>query len=204
MMSQFEQRSEGWRLDRIGKITASRMVDVLAAGSSERRKGYMMQLIAERLSGVSAEEMYVSKEMQRGIDLEDMARAVFALDKGLEVREAGFFTDADIEWLGASPDGLTSDGGLVEIKCPKTSTHIGYHIERKCPSKYYAQIQCQLAVTGLAHAYFVSYDDRVPERLQMLCVHVPRDEPYIKEMRAKVLHFLDEAQEIMNSLGEGF
>lgn len=204
MMSEFEQRSKEWYADRLGKATASRMSDVLAAASSERRKSYMMQLIAERLSGVSAEDFYVSKEMQRGIDLEDMARAVFALDKGLEVREAGFFTDTHIEWLGASPDGLTSDGGLVEIKCPKTSTHLSYCLERKCPSKYYAQVQCQLAVTGLAHAYFVSYDDRVPERLQMFCVHVPRDEPYIKEMRARVMQFLDEAQDIINSLGEGF
>ena len=204
MMHSAEQRSREWYLLRVGRITGSRMSDVLAAASSERRKSYMMQLIAERLSGDSAEDVYVSKEMQRGIDLEDMARTVFSLEKGLEVAEAGFFTDADIEWLGASPDGLTSDGGLVEIKCPKTSTHIGYHIERKCPSKYYAQVQCQLAVTGLAHAYFVSYDDRVPERLQMFCVHVPRDEPYIKEMRARVMQFLDEAQDIINNLGEGF
>ena len=204
MMHSAEQRSKEWYKNRLGKVTASRMSDVLAAPSSERRKSYMMQLIAERLSGVSAEDVYVSKEMQRGIDLEDMARAVFAMEKGLEVREAGFFTDADIEWLGASPDGLTSDGGLVEIKCPKTATHIGYCVERKCPAKYYAQIQCQLAVTGLSHAYFVSYDDRVPGQYQMFCVHVPRDETYIKEMREKVLQFLDEAQDIINTLGEGF
>ncbi len=200
MMSDASQRSEEWYTARLGKVTASKMIDVLAASSSQTRKNYMLQLIAERISGMSAEDFYVSKEMQRGIDLEDTARTMFFLESNIDVKEAGFFTDIDIPWLGASPDGLTSDGGLIEIKCPKTSTHISYHLEGRCPPRYYAQVQCQLSVTGLAHAYFVSYDDRVPEHLQLFSVKVERDEPYIKDMRAKVSEFLDEIEFIIKEL----
>ncbi len=197
-----DQRSKAWYEARLGKVTASRILDVTGA-TSERRKTYMMQLAAERLTQAPVDSGYMSDAMKRGVELEDVARSLFSLESGLEIEETGFHVDEFIPWLGASPDGFTSDGGLVEIKCPNTATHLTYCKERRLPAKYRGQVQCQLSVTGRSHAYFISFDDRLPERLQLLVVRVARDEAYIQEMREKVNCFLEELDEFIESITQG-
>jgi exodeoxyribonuclease (lambda-induced) len=113
------------------------------------------------------------------------------------VQEVGFIKDLHIEGLGCSPDGLTSDGGIVEIKCPNSNQHVSYYREKRLPLKYRAQVMCQMAVTGVEHAYFVSFDDRVPVHLQLSIVKVQRDEDYINDMLSKSRAFLAELESLM-------
>ena len=194
-----EQRSDGWYSARLGLVTGSRVADVLT-GTAEKRKAYMMQLAAERLTGVPQDNIYITAAMQRGIDLEDTARMLFSLETEIGISETGFWIDEELKGWGASPDGITSDGGIIEIKCPNTITHLGYYKDKKLPAKYKPQVMCQLAITGREHAYFCSYDDRLPEHLQLFFCRVERDEDYIAVMRKKVEVFLNELEDLVCEL----
>jgi len=198
------QGSPEWFAQRLGHVTASRMSDVLAKGKSVEavtRQKYKMQIIAERISGQVAES-FTNAAMQWGTEHEPFARIRYEADKGVFVDEAEFYTHPTIKWLGASPDGLVGEDGLIEIKCPNTQTHLGYLLEQKVPPAYVNQIQTQLWVTGRAWCDFVSHDPRVPERLQLLVVRMERDEKLISVMEAEVKRFLIEVQESIIKLGE--
>lgn len=150
----------------------------------------MMQLIAERLSGVPIDN-YVSKAMQHGIDTEMSAITMYSLKTGIKVTPGFFVDDTEIDNFGATPDGFTPNG-VLEVKCPNPATHVQYLYQPSLAvKKYYAQMQCQMSVTGRDHATFVSFDYRVPEKYQLLIVEVPADTPYIREMREKVSEFLE-------------
>jgi predicted phage-related endonuclease len=128
----------------------------------------------------------------------------YEADRGVFVDEAEFHAHPTIKWLGASPDGLVMGAnGLIEIKCPNTQTHLGYLLEQKVPAAYINQIQTQLWVTGRSWCDFVSFDPRVPERLQLLVVRMERDEKLISVMEAEVEKFLIEVEESIIKLGEG-
>jgi len=121
-----EQRTDEWFAQRLGKVTASRVADVMAktkTGYSASRENYMAQLVVERLTQTKAES-FTNAAMQWGTDQEPFARAAYEAAQGVMVEEVGFMSHPDIEMAGASPDGLVGDDGLLEIKCPNTATHI--------------------------------------------------------------------------------
>jgi predicted phage-related endonuclease len=164
----------------------------------------MMQLAAEQLTGTSHDTTRVTAEMQRGTDLEPVARTLFSLQTGLTVEQTGFLIDISMPGMGASPDGmLVEEDAIIEIKVPNTSTHLSYFLDKKLPAKYKAQVHAQLLVTGRSFAYFVSYDDRVPAHLQLLIVRVERDNDYIQIMRSKVAQFLKELDMLLETLKTG-
>lgn len=197
-----EQRTQEWFAQRAGKVTASRVVDVLAkvkAGEAASRANYRAQLVAERLTGVPA-ETYSNGAMQWGTDTEPLARASYELRNGLWVKDAGFVSHPTIENAGASPDGYVGDSGLIEIKCPNTATHIETLLAKKAPGKYIPQMQFQMACTGSDWCDFVSFDPRMPEKHQLFVFRVARDEEFIKAMEAEVVKFLEEVQTTINEL----
>lgn len=195
-----EQRSLGWYQARLGNVSASRVADIMI-GTKDKINAYMLNLAAERLTGLR-DEIYINKAMQRGIDTEEIAKSVFMFQTGIEVFETGFWKDTEIVGFGASPDGLTCDGGLIEIKCPQSNTHLKYLRDRKLPDQYKPQVQAQLAVTGLPFAYFMSFDNRLPNNLQNFIIHVPRDEDYIALMRKKVQAFLNDLEDLIDKLSK--
>ena len=188
---------------RLGHVTASRMSDVLAKGKSGEavtRQKYRMQLVAERITGLVAES-FTSAAMEWGTEQEKFARIRYEADTGYFVDEAEFYTHPTIKWLGASPDGLLNDtGGLLEIKCPNTQTHLGYMLDKKAPAVYINQMQTQMWVTGRAWCDFVSFDPRVPEHLQLFIVRLDRDDALIERMEVEVHKFLSEVEESINVL----
>jgi hypothetical protein len=105
-----------------------------------------------------------------------------------------------IEWFGCSPDGLVGEDGLIEIKCPNTTTHIEYLQEGKPPSKYIPQMMAQMACTGRKWCDFASFDPRMPEELQLFVVRLNRDDAYIQEMETEVKKFLDEVEQVLAQL----
>lgn len=191
---EIEQRSEEWYKIRLGKVTASRIADIMAktkTGPAASRKNYMAELICERLTGVKAES-YKSAEMQRGIDLEPEARQAYEIETFQAVIECGFIPAPDIEMSGASPDGLVSYDGLIEIKCPNTAIHIDTLITKEIDKKYIYQMQWQLFCTDRAWCDYVSYDNRLPENLRLFIKRVYRDDKLIEEIKAEVIKFLEE------------
>lgn len=197
------QGTPEWFEQRLGHVTASRMSDVLAKGKSGEavtRQKYRMQIIAERITGLVAES-FTSAAMEWGTEHEPLARIRYEADTGYFVDEAEFYTHSTIKWLGASPDGLLNDtGGLLEIKCPNTQTHLGYMLDKKAPAAYINQMQTQMWVTGRAWCDFVSFDPRVPEHLQLFIVRLDRDDALIERMEVEVHKFLSEVEESINVL----
>lgn len=197
-----EQRTDEWFAARLGKVTASRIGDIMAkteSGYSAARKNYMAQLLCERLTGMR-EDTFVSAAMQRGTDLEAKARATYILTNGDLVEEIGFVEHPNIEMSGASPDGLVNDDGLIEIKCPNTATHLEFIRTKKPKSEYILQMQWQMACTGRSWCDFVSYDDRLPEKFAFYSIRLKRDDDLIKEIEDEVQKFLDELRGMIQIL----
>ena len=196
-----EQRTEEWFADRLGKVTASRVADVLAkikTGESASRKNYKMELVVQRLTG-KPQESFTNAAMEWGTEQEPFARMAYEAHTGTFVKEEGFVDHLTIEGFGCSPDGIVGEG-LIEIKCPNTANHIETVLENKVPSKYIPQMQCQMACTGAKWCDFVSFDPRVPEDLQLLVVRVERDQEYIDSMEVEVKQFLSEVLDLFNQL----
>ena len=197
-----EQRTEEWFAQRIGKVTASRVADVLAtikSGESASRRNYRMQLVCERLTG-KKEETFTNVHMERGIELEPIARSLYEIKNDSFVTEVGFVEHPTIKMAGASPDGLVGDDGLIEIKCPTVANHIETLTSKSAPTKYIAQMQFQLACTNRAWCDFVSFNNELPEHLQLFVKRVYRDDIYITIMEKEVSAFLNEVANTVNEL----
>lgn len=199
-----EQGTPEWFAQRCGKVTASRVADIIAktkTGAAASRGNYMAQLVAERLTGQPAES-FKSAAMQFGTDTEPMARMAYETQIGMLVDEVAMIPHPTIEMSGASPDGLVGHEGLVEIKCPNTSTHIETLLDEKVPSKYVTQMMWQMACTGRSWCDFVSFDPRMPEDMQLFIKRVPRDKEMIASLEAEVVKFLEELDELLAKLLE--
>jgi len=194
MIEMMDQGTEEWFTIRIGKVTASRVADVIAktkTGYSASRDNYMAQLVCERLTGQKGES-FTNAAMQHGTETEPLARAAYEALKDVLVDEVGFVPHPSIDMAGASPDGLVGDDGLLEIKCPNTATHIETLMSKTVPGKYNTQMQFQMACTGRQWCDFVSFDNRLPEQFQLFVKRVPRDDEFIKQMEDEVVKFLNE------------
>jgi putative phage-type endonuclease len=194
MIEMMEQGTEEWFTIRIGKVTASRVADVLAktkTGYSTSRDNYMAQLVCERLTGEKGES-FTNAAMQHGTETEPLARISYEVAHNVLVDEVGFVPHPSIIMAGASPDGLVGDDGLLEIKCPNTATHIETLLSQTVPSKYNTQMQFQMACTGRSWCDFVSFDNRLPQELQLFVKRVPRDDLFIKQTEDEIVKFLNE------------
>ena len=202
MIEMIEQRSDAWFQARIGKVTASRVADVLAktkTGYSTTRDNYMAQLVCERLTGQKGDS-FTNAAMQHGVDTEPLARLAYEVAQNVLVDEVGFVPHPSIIMAGASPDGLVGDDGLLEIKCPNTATHIETLLSQTVPGKYNTQMQFQMACTGRSWCDFVSFDNRLPEELQLFVKRVPRDDVFIKQTEDAIVKFLAELDDKINKL----
>lgn len=197
-----EQKSPEWFAARLGKATGSRIAEIVAktkSGDSASRGNYMAQLVIERLTN-KQEESYSNDFMDWGNLQEPFARAAYEAATNVLVDEVGMITHPRIEMSGASPDGLVGDDGLVEIKCPKTATHIETLLSKTVPGKYNIQMQWQMACTDRSWCDFVSFDPRMPDGLQMFLKRVPRDDALIKTLEDEVIKFLKEVDSKLEQL----
>ena len=202
MIEMMEQGTEEWFTIRIGKVTASRVADVIAktkTGYSASRDNYMAQLVCERLTGQKGES-FSNAVMQHGTETEPLARLSYEVATNVLVDEVGFVPHPSIEMAGASPDGLVGTDGLLEIKCPNTATHIETLLSESVPGKYNTQMQFQMACTGRQWCDFVSFDNRLPEELQLFVKRVPRDTVFIRLIEAEIVQFLAELDDKINKL----
>lgn len=188
------QNTLEWRLQRVGKVTASRVADIMAktkSGYSASRGNYMAELVCERLTGVPTDP-FKSAAMEWGTAQEPHARSAYEAVGGVLVEEVGFVPHPSIPDAGASPDGLVGAVGLIEIKCPYTATHIETLLSGKVPDRYNTQMQWQMACTGRTWCDYVSYDPRMPENMRLFLARVFRDQSAILAMETEVLTFIHE------------
>jgi len=197
-----EQRTQEWFEARLGKVTASRVADIVGktkSGYKASRANYMAQLVCERLTGRQGES-YQNAAMVWGTEQEPAARGAYEARAGLLVQEVGFVSHPTIQDAGASPDGLIGEDGLVEIKCPNTATHIETMLEGVAPSHYNTQMQWQMACTERKWCDFVSFDPRMPENMQLFIYRVHRDAEIINELEREVEKFLSELDKKVRDL----
>lgn len=193
-MSDPGKESDEWAQSRLGKLTASRMADAIAktkAGWSTSRQKYMIELMAERFTGMSA-DAYLNSAMLWGIETEPAARAAYEAQSGYPVIKAPFVDHPVIPMSGCSPDGFAGDDGLVEIKCPETRTHVANLINKIIPDNYVIQMQWQMACTGRQWCDFCSFDPRMPAKLRLSITRVKRDDKLIAGLQKLAIDFLNE------------
>lgn len=201
-----EQRSPEWYAARCGSLGASQLNEALAttkSGWGASRENLKNRIIAERLTGVPA-ETFQNAAMAWGVAQEDNARTAYEASRGVFVQEMGIALHPTLLHTHASPDGLVGDDGLIEIKCPNTTTHIETLRVKKAPSKYINQMLWQMRCTDRQWCDFVSYDPRLPSHLQLFVTRVERDDVAIAGLELKVAEFLNEVQQEIDRLNEEF
>ena len=199
------QGTGAWFNERTGKLTASRMaaaMSFLKTGkeSSERRK-LKIEILAERLTD-NIVPKFTNDAMQWGIEKEPEAKSAFEAKTGLIVTDVGFVDHPTIEHCGASPDGLVSDGSLIEIKCPTTGRHLEYLLAGVVPEEYRPQMTLQSACMGKP-VWFVSYDPRLPEKQSLFIRKFEPTEKEIKEVEEAAVQFLSEVDEMFDLITIG-
>jgi putative phage-type endonuclease len=200
-----QQGSAEWLQSRLGKVTASRVSDVVAktkSGYSASRANYLAQLVCERLTG-QPQDSFQSAAMEWGTEHEPEARMAYEFLRDATVTQAGFIEHPKMA-AGASPDGLVGEDGMVEIKCPNTATHIQTLLTEKVPAKYVKQMQWQMYIAEREWCDFASYDPRVPEAMRLWVKRVHRDHPMIEELVTEVSKFLDEVSDTVESLSNKY
>lgn len=198
------QRSPEWFAARAGRLTGSKAADAMSflkgGKESAARRDYRFQLVAERLSGQPQEDGYVNEAMQRGIDKEPDALGAYEVLTGRVGRKSGFLSH-DTILAGCSLDAHVGDfSGIVEIKCPKTVTHLKYLRAGVVPEDYLPQITHNLWISGAAWCDFLSFDDRLPENMRTFLVRVNRDEKAIAAYVEAATKFLSEVDLEVSSL----
>jgi putative phage-type endonuclease len=201
-----EQRSDEWFAARLGRVTASRVADIIAqtkSGYSSSREKYMGELLCERLTGKRT-VLFMTTAMSWGTDTEPMAALAYEAKTGNLVEGVGFVPHPTIEAAGASPDGLVDHDGLIEIKCPIESTHTSTLMSKTVPSKYIPQIQWQMASVSpnVKWVDFISYNPNFPDDLQLFVTRVERNDEYIDSLEVEVKQFLEEVETTILKLKE--
>ena len=194
-----DQGSPGWVRERIGKLTASRMGDVMAVLKNgkpgEARTQYLKQLVAERMTD-SAQEFFVTQPMQWGIDCEPAAAEEYEAITGEIVVPAPFIPHPTIEHFGASPDRLVNADGLIEIKAPATANYVEWRRTQEIPERYRWQMLAQLACTRRQWCDFVAFDPRVIYGSPIWIKRFVPTADEIAEVELSALVFLEEVDRV--------
>lgn len=203
------QGSMEWLTNRAGRVTASRVADVLdrtAKGlPTAKRTAYLWQVVEETLTGRPA-PCFVNAAMQWGTDTEPFANAAYLDETGFICTTAGLIVSDEVDRLAYSPDGLIGEDGLLEIKCPATSTHLQRLREGVVPDAYKPQMATGMLVTGRAWCDFYDYDPRLPLEFQSFRVRYTREDAkdLIETIKTEVPAFLAEVDQILEDLRNRF
>jgi len=202
IISEHEQGSPEWLLDRLGIPSASNFGKLMTAGlkASTQAEVYQNRLVAEWYTG-EPENVFVSDAMLRGTELEPQAREAYEFATDKEVEQVGFVYMDESKLVGCSPDGLCAAHG-VELKCPLPSTHVSYLLSDALPDAYTGQVQGSMYVTGLEAWDFVSYCPGFPP----LIITVERDEKWMNAFEPLLEKFIEgmlaKREKLIELLGE--
>jgi len=201
------QGSDEWFSARLGKITASRLGDLMKVtkyGESTYKTRLRMELAIERITGKPASNVVMNKAMHDGVEREPDARTLFEAVTGKEVALCGSFDHPTVVNTAASPDGLLrGENAILEIKCPTHVTHAKNLMAETMPNNYVYQVQWQIACTESTHGYFASYHPDFPPELRLKVVKVERDDEVISKITTAVKQFDIEIESLINDIKKG-
>ena len=204
---QLAQGSESWFKARMGKITASKLSDLMKKtkyGESTYKTRLRMELAIERITGKSASPNFMNQAMHDGVEREPDARTLFEAITGKEVALCGSFDHPEVVNTSASPDGLIrGENAVLEIKCPTHITHAKNLLSDTMPKNYEYQVQWQMACTESDYAYFASYHPDFPPELRLKVVKVLRDNIMILEIEDAVRQFDIEVEDLITKIKKG-
>ena len=201
------QGSEEWFASRVGKITASRLGDIMKKtryGESTYKAKVRLELAIERITGKSASSVVMNQAMRDGVEREPDARKLFEAVTGKEVAEVGSFDHPTIVNTSASPDGLIrGENSCLEIKCPLATTHAKNLMSDTMPKNYIYQVQHQIQCTESDFAYFASYHPDFPKDLRLKIVKVERDDEVINSLNTAIRQFDIEIEDLIIKIQDG-
>ena len=201
------QGSDEWFKVRMGKITASKLSDLMKKtkyGESTYKTRLRMELAIERITGKSASPNFMNQAMHDGIEREPDARTLFEAVTGKEVALCGSFDHPEVVNSSASPDGLLrGENAVLELKCPTHVTHAKNLLSDTMPRNYEYQVQWQIACTESDYAYFASYHPDFPPELRLKVVKVEKDDKLIAEIEEAVREFDIEVEGLINDIKKG-
>ena len=201
------QGSDEWHAARVGKITASRLGDIMRKtkwGESTYKAKVRLELAIERITGKSASSVVMNRAMLDGVEREPDARKLFEAVTGKEVAEVGSFDHPEIVNTSASPDGLIrGEDACLELKAPTHATHAKNLMQDSMPKNYVYQVQWQIACTESDFAYFASYHPDFPKELRLKWVRVERDDEVIKSLEEAVRQFDIEIEDLIIKIQKG-
>lgn len=187
-----KQGTDEWLQARLGLVTASNFKfatsDGIGGADSKTKFSYLCALLSERTTG-NLVKRYHNEAMEWGTHNEPAARSTYTLETGSEVTQVGFVKNG--EHVGASPDGLVGDDGMIQIKCQESHNHIANLLKQKCPTVHLKQIQGELWCCGRLWSDFVSFDPRNPFK-DIFIFRVHRDEEFIRKLAEGVNEFVVE------------
>ena len=188
---QYEQRTEAWYAARRGLLTASDVAGVLGIKPFETfNKDPRMDVLLKKVTKEPVNSPYLA----HGVEYEDIVRQLFEEKSGENVHEVGLLIHPQHRWLGGSPDGITSSGACVEIKCPQGREIV----PGKVPEHYYPQIQVCMEICDLDSCFFIQYKSLVitwpfPEQYDV--VEIPRDREWFAKHVPTMHNFWEEMME---------
>lgn len=191
-----EQGSEEWLKIRLGKFTASQAQAISAKGKG--LETLIFEKVAEILTG-KQKFQYVTNDMERGNELESMARDSYEIETGRLVKQVGF-VELD-EHTGCSPDGLVDEDGLVEIKCPNDAIFVRYLHDKKIDPAYVWQMQMQMLVTGREWVDFVVFNPNLPKMTSV--VRVDLDEVATAKITAGLAFGIQQLKSVLDEVKNG-
>lgn len=197
ILDHLQQGSQEWLDQRCGKITMSHAKELLTGGKGKTRESYLLDVVAERLSGQPIEGYY-GLDMQRGNFLEDWALKAVEQQLGVKLRKVGLIISDDGR-IACSPDAL-GDGYGVEIKCPDPRQHLR-NILGKGMQDYKPQCQGGMWVTGYEGWILASFCPWVTQ-CPLIMVTVDRDQGIIDKLEESAISgadFVDMAAKSVNS-----
>ena len=201
------QGSPEWFSARLGKLTASRLGDLMKVtryGESTYKTRLRMELAIERITGKPASSVVMNQAMRDGVEREPDARKLFEAVTGKEVALCGSFDHPEIVNTAASPDGiLREEDAILEIKCPTPVTHGKNLMAETMPINYVYQVQWQIACTESTHGYFASYHPDFPKELRLKIVKVERDDEVISKIAEAVKKMDIEIESLINDIKQG-
>lgn len=198
-----EQRSPDWFASRYGFCTASKFSDVLSKGDGKTRNKYLLQVVAERVTGKPQGGDYSNSHMARGVEQEPIARFCYESETGNAVDEASFIKHAELR-AGGSPDGLVGLDGIIEIKCVIPTVQIATINYGGYPIYHKPQIMGYLWATGRKWCDFVSYSPDMPGKLALYVFRIERDETYIANLDLEIRRFLVDVDSMLEELKAGY
>lgn len=207
--------------DRVGKFTASSFdrlmtyenkIDELPAGAET----LVLEKVAETMTGQCEMDDIFSPYMEWGKDHELLAIEQFELATGIKAKHTGanqqlIDYNGDIEILrghvGGTPDGIIDDETGIEVKCPKSKTHLEYLLTvspetmKQAQKKYYWQMQGYMMLTGKKAWWFISYDPRfADEKNRLLYCKIERNETDIQRLLIRLEMAVKRKNEILSQL----